>query len=165
MTTETTTAPETYRELRDRHQAEFDAFPYFAAFNNAQLAEGMQELGVTDPRELCRMGNLGCFYRKADAPRFHDMMKRHADELADAMQGEEFAVDAFKYELANHEYCITLDPTDALYSLGYSVKMKKDAEGWDIVDWPATFGGSATLETAYFRALREYGEQMRRLGY
>ena len=32
--------------------------------------------------------------------------------------GNGFIFDMFNYELANHEYCITLDLTDALLSLG-----------------------------------------------
>lgn len=165
MTNETTTAPETYRELRARHQREFNDFPFFAAFNQEQFEEGMRKLGVTDTADLYKMGNLGCFYRKTDSARLREMLDRQTREMDAAMRNEDFAVSAFLEELANHEFCITRDPTDALAALGYTFKTKKDAEGWDVADWPATFEGSATLETAYFRALKEYGEQMRRLGY
>lgn len=33
----------------------------------------------------------------------------------------DFAKSAFKSELANHEYCYTMDPYDAINALGYTL--------------------------------------------
>jgi hypothetical protein len=36
-----------YKELKDKHQKEMDAFPLGAAFSNSQFAEMMQKWGLT----------------------------------------------------------------------------------------------------------------------
>lgn len=35
-----------YQEMRNRQQAEVNAFPMFFAFNKQQFAEGMRKLGL-----------------------------------------------------------------------------------------------------------------------
>lgn len=111
---------ETYRELKARQQEEFNKFPFFAAFDKKQFAEGMQKLGVTDKSELYH-GIGGIFYRKADAGKLHEMMRRFDDELKEAYKDDAFLYDAMFCELANHEYCITLDSEDALEALNLTV--------------------------------------------
>lgn len=114
-----------YTEMKERHQTEVNAFPMFFAFNNTQFEEGMRKLGLdpSDLGEIYRFGNTGGFYRKEDALDLQGMLDRHDKELASAMQSdEEFCVAAFNYELANHEYCVTLDVTDAIYALGLTLE-------------------------------------------
>ena len=36
-----------YQEMRNRQQAEANAFPMFFAFNKQQFAEGMRKLGLS----------------------------------------------------------------------------------------------------------------------
>ena len=36
-----------YQEMRNRQQAEVNAFPMFFAFNKQQFAEGMRKLGLS----------------------------------------------------------------------------------------------------------------------
>ena len=57
-----------------------------------------------------------------------EMLARFKRELADAMQDDLFAVRAIRYELANHEYGITYDPTDALESLYITIEAVQASE-------------------------------------
>ena len=107
----------TYAALRERQQQEFNSFPSFYAFNNAQFAEGMAKLGVANAKDLYR-GVGGMFYRKTDADKLHAMMNRLDTEMKEAFKDDNFLYDAFSYELANHEYCITLDDEETLDALG-----------------------------------------------
>lgn len=113
-----------YKELRDRQQAEVNAFPMFFAFSNKQFAEGMEKLGLRpdDTDKIYKFGSTGGFYRKTDSKALHDMLDRHAGEMATAIAkdetGEGFIYDMFNYELANHEYCITYDIEPTLDTLG-----------------------------------------------
>ena len=66
-----------YKELKDRHQKEMDAFPLGAAFSGDQFAEMMQKWGLTvdDTDKICSIGG-GCFIRKSDKEAFFNMLKR-----------------------------------------------------------------------------------------
>ena len=109
----------TYRQLRDKQEKEFNAFPCFYAFSNMQFEEGMKKLGVS-AAELYQ-GPGGMFYRKCDSDKLRAMIASFDKELEDAYEDDDFLYDAFMYELGNHEYCITLDPEDTCEALGYSV--------------------------------------------
>ena len=110
----------TYKELKDRQQAEINAFPFIWAFNERQLADGMRKLGLnpdTDKDKLCSIGGGGII-RKTDAEAMRAMFERHRRELQEAIAadktGDGFIYDMFYTELANHEYSYTGDPTEAL---------------------------------------------------
>lgn len=113
-----------YRQMKERHRKEINEFPMFFAFSDKQFAEGMEKLGLepTDTKAIYRLGDTGGFYRKSDAQELKDMFLRHSLELdeaiADDTTGEGFIYEMFLYELANHEYCITMDYEDTFGSLG-----------------------------------------------
>jgi len=113
-----------YLKLKKKHQEEVNNFPIKFSFSNKQFDEGMGELGL-DPetdRDKVVAGFAGAFYKKTDAPRLRDMLNRHAKERKEAiagdLTGEGYIYNMFDYELANHEYCVTMDETDALEALG-----------------------------------------------
>ena len=112
-----------YKQLKDRQQKEMDAFPLGAAFSNQQFEEMMQKWGLTvnDIDKICSLG-AGCFIRKSDKEQFLEMSARFKKEMQDAIDadrtGDEFIYDMFLYELANHEYCITLDYEETFDALG-----------------------------------------------
>ena len=110
-----------YRELMERHQKAFEAFPAFDAFNKEQFAEGKLKLGVLEDSELYR-GYAGMFYRKKDADALRAMMRRFDEEKKEAFKDDKFFYDAVYYELANHEYCITYDDEDTLDALGITME-------------------------------------------
>lgn len=109
---------EKYRDLMNRQQKEVNEFPCFFAFDYEQFAEGMRSLGLA-PSETYKIYEIGFggFIRKTDHKAFHEMLDRHSQELKDAMKDADFAYDAFRTELADHEFCITHDYTDTLDAL------------------------------------------------
>lgn len=111
----------TYRELRERQQAEFNKFPFFCAFDEKQFAEGKRKLGVVEDSEV-RHYYAGMYYRKADTEALRAMMRRFDDERKAAFKDDSFLYDAFYHELANHEYCITYDDEPTLEALGLTVE-------------------------------------------
>jgi len=126
-----------YTELKARHEADINGFPMQFAFNASQFTEGMVALGL-DPSEkdkVCSIGGGG-FVRKADVDRLEAMMQRHEDEREAAIAVDEtgagYIYDALLYELANHEYGLTLDDAPALMALGITTER---AEGDQRITW------------------------------
>ena len=117
----------TYEEMKNRQQKEFDAFPMGAAFSNKQFEEMMQKWGLTinDTDKICSIGG-GCYIRKTDIESFLALINKTASELKNAittdLTGDGFIFDMFVYELANHEYCITYDLDDTLDALGLTIE-------------------------------------------
>ena len=114
-----------YMELKQRQQAEFNAFPMQFAFSERQFAEGMAALGL-EPTDTDKIYSApgGGFYRREDSQRLKDMTDRFDRELAGAIAadetGEGFVYEMFLCELDDHEYGYTGDTTDALRALGYT---------------------------------------------
>ena len=119
---------EKYTDMRDRHQQDWNSFPMFYAFSNAQFDEGMKKIGLdpSDTDKIYRFGSLGGFYRKEEGPRLKEMINKHHEELETAFEDDNFLFDAINYELGNHEFIITYDPRDALESLGLTERAEKD---------------------------------------
>ena len=112
-----------YCEMMDRQQKEFNNFPNGAAFSDEQLELVEQKLGV-DKKDLVCVG-YGMFIRKSDLNAFKQMMANFKKEFEQAIKDDEtgygFIYDMFKYELENHEYCITGDIEETLDCLGFTV--------------------------------------------
>lgn len=108
-----------YLQLVNTHQQEINDFPIMWAFSDEQFAEGMQKLGLkeTDTDKIYSVSNGG-FVRKDSWRAFEMMIMRHERERAEAFKDDEFAYDAFLYELANHEFCITYEYEPTLAALG-----------------------------------------------
>lgn len=108
-----------YLHLVNSHQQELNDFPIMWAFNDEQFIEGMQKLGLkeTDTDKVYSIGSGG-FMRKRDAGAFNEMIGRHNREMKEAFLDDEFAYDAFLYELGNHEFCITYEYAPTLDALG-----------------------------------------------
>lgn len=112
---------ESYIDMKRRHQAEFNAFPSFFAFNNNQFETGMRELGleVYDTDKIYK-GAAGMYYRRSDSVKLRDLLRTLAEELEVALKNKDFLREALQYELDNHEYPVTLDPEPALSALHLS---------------------------------------------
>ena len=101
-----------YRELKEKHQAEVNAFPLGAAFSDKQFTEMMAKWGLTkdDTDKIYRIGG-GCYIRRTDRTAFNEMFNRHERERNEATEadptGEGYIYQMFAYELSNHEYDYT----------------------------------------------------------
>lgn len=108
-----------YEQLRNRQQEEFNEFPLGAAFSDKQFAEMMEKWGLTpeDTDKIYSIG-AGCFIRRSDGEAFHELTSRHEKERKEAMAADKtglgYIKDMFAYELANHEYGYTYDLEDTL---------------------------------------------------
>lgn len=112
-----------YTELKAKHQAEVDAFPFGFAFNTKQFEEMMTKWGLTpnDTDKIYSIGGGG-YVRKSDAEAMDKMFERHELERKMARKyGDEYLFEMFNHELANHEYCITHDLIDTLDALGLTI--------------------------------------------
>lgn len=99
-----------YLELKERQQKEINEFPIAYAFDEKQLAEALEKLGVKDISECVTVCGHGDIMKKDDAPKFVAMLKRHTKEVQDALVADkDFALEAFLYEMDNHEYAINYD--------------------------------------------------------
>lgn len=115
-----------YVEMIKKHQEEISAFPMFFAFSNEQFEKGMQKLGLTkDDTDKIYKFSCGGFYRKSDNQKLKDMLSRHTEEretnIANDKTGKGFIYQMFYYELSNHEYSYTMDLSETLDVLGYSM--------------------------------------------
>lgn len=101
-----------YTELKKRHEKLINDFPVFYAFDNTQLEEGLKKLKTTK-ENIIGIG-YGGFIRKDDKEAYSGMWAIMDKELEQSLKDEHFLFEAFRYELANHEFIITHDYEDTL---------------------------------------------------
>jgi len=109
-----------YIKLRDKHQKEVNDFPIFFAFSKEQLQKGLDKWKVTKD-DLITIG-MGGFIQDKDKNKYFDLIKRHWEEDKESRKSDEYVYQMFRYELGNHEYCITYDYTETLEALGLEFK-------------------------------------------
>jgi len=95
-------------------------FPMAFAFSNEQFTEAKKKLGVTENDELVALPSGGMI-RKTDSEKLKEMYSVMAKEDEEAMKDDDYLYEGFLYELGNHEYCITYDPTDTFNCFGLSI--------------------------------------------
>ena len=142
-----------YLDLKKRHEQEVTDFPIAYAFNDEQLKEALQKLGVESVSECVTVFGHGDIVRRGDAKKFIDMLKRQTKEVKDKLiEDKEFAEEAFLYEMNNHEYCINYDGDDEVlrcfglewedlktyglenaYRLARNEHMRLAHEEWDLI--------------------------------
>lgn len=116
-----------YKELKERQQAEVNAFPFMFAFSEKQFAEGMRKWGLDPETDKAKISSIGAggFVRKCDVEKMLEMFNRHTEEtkaaIAADQNGDGFIFDMFTYELFNHEYGYTGDISDTLDALNMSI--------------------------------------------
>ena len=97
-----------YLKLKKRQMEELNNFPIAYAFNETQLEEALQKLNATKEECMTIFGH-GDIVKKEDAQKVIGMLKRHTDEVKEALLDKDFAAAAFLYEMDNHEYAINYD--------------------------------------------------------
>ena len=125
MKATTTIINETYKQMKARHEKEYNArFDelkplVFYAFGrdqqNAAIAAYKDADGKLDELASAGAGLMGDY---TALKQLINLLDRHADELTEALQNREFSKGAFKYEMANHEYSYTYDDEEVLNALG-----------------------------------------------
>jgi len=115
-----------YYEIKSRISQELNDFPMRFAFSNQQFEDILTEWNIA-PEDLIRIPHGG-FIRRTDKQAFLDLYKRHDQEMEDFLKDDAALIDAMRYELANHEYCITYDADDALRVFGLSVDSLTERE-------------------------------------
>lgn len=115
-----------YREFKEMKQKEFNALPTMFAFNKSQLDEQLEKIKA-NRNEIVSLG-CGMFMRKADLYKLEAFNGKYEAMKNQLMENDEFLLDAFLYELRNHEYIITREVDDALsvFDLTVDDVMKDD---------------------------------------
>lgn len=93
-----------YTEYKEARQKEVNDLPLFFAFSDAQLEAALQARNATTA-DIYRLGDTGGFYLKKDAELVRSVLCKD-DKLPELMKDPAFAVEAFRYEMDNHEYAI-----------------------------------------------------------
>ena len=95
--------------------------PVKHAFGNEQFNEMLKEFGISGMEEakekLVRITS-GTYALKTDVPKISDILKQMKAIQHTAYQDRKFLMDKLIYEFANYECCITIDPYEAIESLG-----------------------------------------------
>lgn len=118
---------ESYRELRERQQREFNELPLGFAFSITQFNEMMERWGLDPVNDTEKIHLIpgGGYIQKKDRDHLIDTLARFDTELQAAkdsdLDGTGFLYQMFRYELANHEYAYTGELDDTLDSLGITM--------------------------------------------
>lgn len=142
-----------YAEMKARHQERVNALPLKFAFSMQQFREAMESWGLTenDTDKIYKMGGTGGFYRREDSQLIFGTLEENEIEMKAAisndLDGSGFIKDMFRYELANHEYCITYDLEPTLDALGLSAD--------DVNASPALLNGLKLARKEYLKEAAE----------
>ena len=118
----------TYAKLKETHQKRVNALPIKFAFSNEQFKNAMEGWGLTvnDTDKIYKLGGTGGFYLREDSKLIFDTLEQNEREMQEAIaadkDGTGFIKDMFRYELANHEFCITYDLEPTLDALGFTIE-------------------------------------------
>lgn len=117
---------ETYTQQKQRHQDEFGQIKgLFFAFSDKQLHEGLQKIGLAPDKSsypLIMSIGAGGYILKENAKDLAALAARHEAERATLRKDRKALLAGLIYELNNHEYCYTGDPTDALAALDLTIE-------------------------------------------
>jgi len=102
-----------YQELQAKQTKEFSEVPIFWAFSNEQFEEGVKKHGIVKGDKIVHIG-AGGYIKKTDVPMLDAIIKKHKAEKKEFKKQDKELIKAIEYELSNHEYGITMDPTDTI---------------------------------------------------
>lgn len=102
-----------YSQHKSRQEAERDTMPMFFAYSIERLNEQMETRGIKTFDEITSLGSGG-YIKKGELNNLVEMVNRHVAEDEEAKKDPEFVYDMFRYELGNHEFCITHELDDTL---------------------------------------------------
>lgn len=126
---------ESYRQMKDRHQAEVNALPLAFAFSREQYRRKLAQWGITE--EEAEAGAVigiggGGFIRSSDREIVFGTLDRIQDEtdaaIAADTTGEGFVYEMFFYELNNHEFRYTHSAEETLDALSITEEELQNSE-------------------------------------
>lgn len=117
----------TYCDFKLAEREAIDALPIEFAFNDDQFHDMLKKFGLTtEEKDKLRRIPGGGFCLAADAQMIVETMLSWSRKLSEIIKtDDEFAVDALRYELDNHEYGCTGEPDYALLELGLPSDVNK----------------------------------------
>ena len=143
-----------YLEIKEKQKKEIESLPIYFAFGNKQLEEKVKELGFKNVDEMLENVTgigAGGFVLVKDYDKVMNTFTKQREELKNLIDNDdEFVIDAFEYELGNHEFVITYDITETLNSLNIKYDMYKENE---------------RLQDLMEKAKNKYLEEMKKLGW
>lgn len=116
-----------YSDFKLAEREAIDALPIGFAFNDDQFHDMLRKFGLTlEEKGKLRRIPGGGFCLATDAKMIVETMLSWSRKLSEIIKtDDEFAVDALRYELDNHEYGYTGEPDDALLELGLPSDVNK----------------------------------------
>ena len=116
-----------YSDFKLAEREAIDALPIEFAFNDDQFHDMLEKFGLTlEEKDKLRRIPGGGFCLATDAKMIVETMLSWSRKLSEILKtDDEFAVDALRYELDNHEYGYTGEPDDALLELGLPSDVNK----------------------------------------
>lgn len=104
-----------YIQLTAMNQKRINDLPIHFSFGQANFEAKLAELGVTvDDIDMLPAGG---WVLKKDKDLYDRVTSECLQDIENFLADDDNLVNALEYELANHEYCITYDPSDTLAAL------------------------------------------------
>jgi len=103
-----------YSEFCKKKERIMSAFPgLFFAFGNEQMKAAIEKYKIGPDNKIVDVGYGGFVLRK-NLSKYQKLQELFCKWDKEFISTENGFKNALKYELNNHEYCVTCDPTDAL---------------------------------------------------
>lgn len=125
---------ESYVQMQRRHMKQSEEASkkpaIFCAFSESQYKEALDEYLAAGYSLENLISTEGGFYGDSTAvEKWYRLLKSQTKELEEAMTNRDFAINAYYYEMCNHEYCINWDGDwDVLRVFGYESLDELDSE-------------------------------------
>ena len=112
-----------YQEMKQRHQERVNEFPMKFAFSPSQAREALEALGC--PAKDCIRFKNGMIIMRKDRPELDRMFAEMDAEMSAAMEDDKFMIRAIEHELANHEFCYTMEKRETVEALNLDLSDKR----------------------------------------
>lgn len=113
-----------FKETQSKLLNDFAKENMFFAFSNEQFEEWLKKLNTT--KENIIQTPFWWFIKKESLKNYNDLVKKLDDDLATFLNDKENLLQAFVYELRNHEFDITWDHNNSLKTLNLKYESLTD---------------------------------------
>jgi hypothetical protein len=110
---------ESYMKRKKRKEREFEKIPLGFAFGKEQFQKMLIKMGLTEENCAANLYSIGSggYIKKSDNHLLRAFADKNIKEEEELKKNEEYMYQAFSYELANHEYCVTYEVEETLDSM------------------------------------------------